>query len=303
MAIIRRFLPSVPLMCAFEAAARHESFTVAAAELSLTQSAVSRQIRALEELLGCALFVREKQTVRLTPAGEHYAREIRAALHHIADATLGLRANPKGGTLNLAVLPTFAARWLAPRLPRFQAEQPGVTLNLVTRLRPFVFEQEQLDAAIHFGAAVWPGATLDPLMGESLVAICSAGLAARFRFRAAEDLLRAPLLHLTSRPDAWERWFAALGVAHAPLSGMLLDQFAILIRLAAAGMGVALLPRFLILDELARGELSEAIEGLAARPSEGEYFLAWPPDRAGHFPLRAFRDWLLREAEGARASG
>jgi LysR family glycine cleavage system transcriptional activator len=128
MAIPRRFLPSMSLLYAFEGAAGAESFTAAAAELNLTQSAVSRQIRALEDMLGCTLFLRERQTVKLTAAGEAYAGEIREALQHIATATLGLRANPSGGSLNLAILPTFGTRWLAPRLPSFLAENPGITI-------------------------------------------------------------------------------------------------------------------------------------------------------------------------------
>jgi LysR family glycine cleavage system transcriptional activator len=293
MAIARRFLPSVPIMCAFEAAARHESFTLAAAELNLTQSAVSRQIRSLETLLGFDLFLREKQTVRLTLAGESYAREIREALLHIANATLGLRANPKGGTLNLAVLPSFAARWLAPRLPRFQAEQPAITLNLLTRLAPVRFDQDQVDAAIYFGEASWPGAQRVPLMGETVIPVCNPTLAGRYRFQHPADLLAAPLLHLTSRPDAWEGWFAAKGVSHAPLSGMLFDQFSVLAGAAIAGLGLALLPRFLFTDELMRGALVEAVfEPLTL---EARYHLAWPAAHANHYPLQAFRDWLLRE--------
>jgi LysR family glycine cleavage system transcriptional activator len=122
MAIARRFLPSMSLLRAFEAAARHQSITAAAEELNLTQGAVSRQIRALEELLGSDLFLRERQTIRLTSAGETYAREIREALRRISSATLSFRANPKGGTLNLAILPTFGTRWLAPRLSGFLRE-------------------------------------------------------------------------------------------------------------------------------------------------------------------------------------
>ncbi|GGE01354.1 hypothetical protein GCM10011390_20280 [Aureimonas endophytica] len=130
----RRLLPSIGLLSAFEASARTGSFTAAARELNLTQSAISRQIRALEEQLGVELFLRERQTVRLTPAGEAYARDIREALRRISAASLNLRANPFGGTLNLAILPTFGTRWLAPRLPDFLARHPGITINLATRL-------------------------------------------------------------------------------------------------------------------------------------------------------------------------
>ena len=161
----RRFLPSLSLLQAFEAAARLQSITGAAQELSLTQSAVSRQIRALEEQLGTCLFHREKQTIRLTLGGASYAREVREALQKISQASMNLRANPHGGTLSLAILPTFGTRWLAPRLPGFLAENPGITINLVTRLTQFDFRNEAVDAAIHFGRTDWPGADCVHLMG------------------------------------------------------------------------------------------------------------------------------------------
>lgn len=296
MAIARRFLPSTTLLCAFEAAARRGSFTAAAEELTLTQSAVSRQIRALEALLGSDLFVRDRQTVRLTSAGEAYARDIRAALSHITSATLAFRANPRGGTLNLAILPTFGTRWLAPRLPGFIAAHPGITINLSTRFAPFDFGAESIDAAIHFGRPDWSGAELMPLMGETVVPACSRSLCDAAPFRGPADLVGAPLLHLVSRPDAWERWFKAKGVAVDEVHGMLLDQFATAAQAAIAGIGVALLPRFLIEGELARGDLVTFPGG--ALDSDERYYLAWPAGRAAHPPLEAFRGWI---AEAARA--
>ena len=158
----RRFLPSLSLLSAFEAAARTGSVTIAARELDLTQSAVSRQIRALENQLGVELFVRERQTIRLTLAGDAYAREIREALRRISTASLNLRANPDGGTLTLAVLPAFGSRWLMPRLAGFLEHHRGMSVNLVTRLSPFDFKLDSIDAAIHFGDSIWPGAELTP---------------------------------------------------------------------------------------------------------------------------------------------
>lgn len=296
----RRFLPPMPVLCAFEAAARHQSFTATAAELNLTQGAVSRQIRSLEELLGADLFTRERQTVRLTVAGEAYAQDIRRALQQIATATLGFRANPKGGTLNLAILPTFGTRWLAPRLPGFLATHPGVTINLTTRLVPFDFQLEQIDAAIHFGPPDWPGAKLDFLMKETVVPACSRELLAAYSIAQPADLLKAPLLHIESRPDAWERWLRAIGVQFDEVHGMLVDQFAVAAQAAIAGLGVALLPTFLIHDELARGDLIIAVQ----RPVEsaGQYYLAWPPSKDSYPPLQAFRQWIVDEA-AARLTG
>ena len=294
MQLPRRFLPSLSFLTAFEAVARTGSITAAAHELSLTQSAVSRQIKALEEQLGAPLFVRERQRVRPTLAGAAYAREIRDALHKISGASLNLRANPGGGTLSLAILPTFGTRWLAPRLPRFLAAHPGVTINLATRLAPFDFRLEPLDAAIHFGQPDWPGAELVRLRSEQVVPVASPELRRELAPARPEDLRAAPLLHLTTRPDAWEKWFAANGVAVDGVHGMLFDQFAMVAQAAAAGLGLALLPDFLIAEELASGVLVTVLE----RPlrSDGDYYLVWPVERREHPPLAAFRAWLVTEA-------
>lgn len=300
MAIARRFLPSMSLLRAFEAAARHQSITAAAEELNLTQGAVSRQIRALEELLGSDLFLRERQTIRLTLAGDTYAREIREALRRIYSATLAFRANPMGGTLNLAILPTFGTRWLAPRLPGFLRDNPGITVNLTTRLAPFDFSLEQADAAIHFGSPDWPGAELAFLMSETVVPACNRSLLEQYRFEKPSDLLRAPLLHLVSRPDAWERWFMLHGALAEPLHGMLFDQFATAAQAAISGLGLALLPEFLIQDELARGDLVRALD-LPMQSAE-QYYLVWPANRSAYPPLVAFRQWIVQETQGNKAS-
>ncbi len=293
----RRFLPPTAHLQAFEAAARTGSITTAARELSLTQSAVSRQIKALEDLLEVELFFRERQTIRLTPGGEAYARDIRDALKRISMASMNLRANPFGGTLNLAILPTFGTRWLAPRLPSFMNANPGITLNLMTRLTMFDFRLEAMDAAIHHGKGDWQGAHTLLLREEYVVPACSPELKARFAFTEPADVRKAPLLHLTSRPDAWERW---LMLHHAPaehVQGMLFDQFATVAQVARAGLGVALLPTFLIEEELRTGQLVRALDlpkGCEMKNAEA-YYLAWPEDRAAHPPLMAFRDWILAE--------
>ncbi|HBW60859.1 MAG TPA: LysR family transcriptional regulator [Comamonas kerstersii] len=296
MSLSRRFLPPMSLLCAFEAAARHQSFTAAAAELHLTQSAVSRQIRALEDRLGAELFVRERQTVRLTAAGQAYAQEIRGSLMRIANATLSFRTNPQGGQLNLAILPTFGTRWLAPRLPQFFSEQPGITINLTTRLSRFDFQLEAVDAAIHFGQPHWPGAELAFLMSETVVPACSAAMWAQHQFSQPRDLIKAPLLHLASRPDAWRRWFEHQGCRVAETPGMLLDQFATAAQAATAGVGIALLPKFLIERELANGDLVHALPGCPEMESAERYYLAWPSSRTDYPPLQVFRDWLKEAA-------
>lgn len=295
----RRFLPSVSLLAAFEAAARTGSITEAAAELSLTQSAVSRQIKALEDQLGLALFVRAKQKIQLTFGGQVYAREIRDALAKISNASLNLLANPSGGTLTIAVPPTFGARWLTRRLPRFAKARPDVSLNILSRLGQFDFREDVIDAAIYFGDDPWPGAERLRLRGEVVFPVCAPDLAARYGFETAEDIRRAPLLHLTTRPDAWELWLAQYGADNRGVHGMLFDQFATIYEAAAAGLGVALLPEFLFAEELAEKRIVRALN--LPMTGRGDYYLCWPRQKADNPLLAIFRDWLLTETAKGEA--
>jgi len=289
----RRFLPSTAVLAAFESAARTGSMTLAARELSLTQSAVSRQIKILEKQLDVELFVRERQTIRLTAVGDAYAREVREALHKISTASFNLHANPSGGMLNLAILPTFGTRWLAPRLPRFLAANPGITINLATRLSYFDFRAEALDAAIHFGQPEWPGAEMVLLRSEEVVPACSPALKRQHGFRVAGDFKQAPLLSISTRPQAWDRWFSLHDVPGRTSQGMVFDQFATVAQAAIAVVGVALLPTFLIKDELASRKLVRAINLPMESPER--YYLVWPSERATYPPLLAFREWLVAE--------
>ncbi len=291
----RRFLPSTALLCAFEAAARTSSFTRAAEELNLTQSAVSRQIKALEEQIGVALFMRERQKVNLTLAGETYARDVREALQMIANASMTLRTNPDGGALNLAILPTFGTRWLAPRLPDFLKDNPGVTVNLTTRLRPFDFSTEPQDAAIHFGQHNWPDTDAMFLHDETVVPTCSPDLLEHYDIQTPVDLLKAPILHLATRPKAWERWLHVQGIDGEKVPGMVFDQFATVAQAVVHGIGIALLPHFLIENELSEGTLVPALN-LPVR-SVGAYHLVWPKSRSTYPPLKSFRDWIGGQAE------
>ncbi|THT99013.1 LysR family transcriptional regulator [Lampropedia puyangensis] len=292
----RRDLPPTSLLIAFEAVARLLSFTAAAAELHLTQSAVSRQVRALEDFVGTALFIRERQTVKLSGIGQVYAQEVREALARITSATLACKTNPQGGALNLAILPTFGTRWLAPRLPDFFQKHPGITLNLSTRLAKFDFQLDMQDAAIHFGQADWPNAESAFLMHETVVPACSPAFLQRHAIGRVPDLVEVPLLHLASRAHAWQRWFASKGMELPAIAGAHFDQFATLAQAAVAGVGVALLPQFLIERELQQGELVCAVPNLPALQSVGAYYLVWPARRAHFPPLQTFRAWLQEQA-------
>ncbi|WP_433994760.1 LysR family transcriptional regulator [Bradyrhizobium canariense] len=291
----RRFLPSTSLLSAFEAAARTGSVTLAARELSLTQSAVSRQITLLEEQLDVELFARDRRTIRLTTAGEVYARDVREALRKISTASFNLSANPKGGTLDLAILPTFGTRWLAPRLPKFLVQNPGITINLATRLTHFDFGTEAaLDAAIHFGRRDWPGVEMALSRSEQVIPACSPELKSQYGFCEACDLKNAPLLSISTRLNAWGQWFSLQNIADGSGQTMYFDQFATVAQAAIVGIGVALLPTFLIQEELVTGKLVCALN-LPMQSAEN-YYLVWPPERSTHEPLVTFREWLLAES-------
>lgn len=285
----RRFLPSTAALQAFEAVARLGSATQAATELSLTQGAISRQIKALEDQLEVSLVARSGRNLVLTPAGEHYAQEIRGVLAHLGKATLALRTNPHGGTLNLSILPAFGMHWLAPRLPDFGAAHPEVTINLSTRLAPFDFTSEPFDAAIHFGRADWPGTDHLYLTAETVLAVCAPD-------RPCEvPLEHQTLLHLETRPRGWARWFAAKGIPNPPGAGMQFDQFSTMAQAAVHGMGVALLPTFVAEPYLRAGSLVLAAPD--RQESIGSYFLVWPSGKADSAPLTQFRDWLTTQAK------
>lgn len=291
----RLSVPSLSALAAFEAAARHGSFTRAAEELNLTQGAVSRQVALLEQALGVSLFERVRKRVSLTPAGSAYAADVRDGLARLAAATVSAMAfRGASGVLNLAILPTFGTRWLIPRLPRFLDAHPGITINFATRLVPFDFGRDAVDAAIHFGDPVWPGAVLHRLMGEEIVPVAAPSLIARTRLAEPADMLRVPLLQQSTRPRAWANWLEQQGLApERAMMGPRFEQFAMVSQAAVAGLGLAIVPRFLIEEELRSGVLVVPFDR-PVRGTEG-YYLVYPEARAGLPAIIAFRDWLLRE--------
>ncbi len=288
----RRFLPSIPSLLALEAVDRLGSASAAAEELSLTQSAISRQLKAMEEQLGVKLIQRSQMRLQLTPAAKDYVQVARTTLHQLAQASLKLKANPLGGSLNLSILPAFGMHWLAPRLQDFARRHPEVTVNLNTRLRPFDFDRERFDAAIHFGRKDWTGVNYLPIMREDVLPVCAPSLLPA-KNDNIEWLLDAPLLQLETRPDAWEKWFAMQGRDVAGIKGMLFDQFATMGQATIHGLGVALLPSYLVEDDLRTGRLVLAWRGPGF--SLGNFYLVWPQSRAESEPLKSFRLWLQEQ--------
>ena len=294
----RRFLPSISALLSFEAVVRLGTATAAAQELNLTQSAVSRQIKTLEEKLGVTMMIRQGRRLTPTQAGLDYVTQVRDILNRLAQASVSARTNPTGGTLNLAILPAFGMHWLAPRLRDFARDHPEVTVNLSTRLRPFTFAGSRFDAAIHFGHEDWPGVRYLPLLPETVVAVCAPDLLPA-PLEDARDVRHLPLLHLETRPRGWARWLSSLGVTDEPPGGMMFDQFSTMAQAAIHGLGVALLPTFFARPYLRDGQLV-----LAASPttqSIGNYYLVWPDDRDETAALASFRSWLAQQAEPATA--
>lgn len=257
MQVKNAHFPSLALLRSFECAARHQSFTLAAQELHLTQSAISRQVKELEEVIGVPLFLRLGRRVALTQAGRVFAADIAVDLDRIRQSTLrAISAGSSGKVLRIATLPTFAARWLIPRLPHFQAANPGVEVSLSTRLEPFDLLNDRFDLAIHYGRRDWPNVDLLELCSEEMVPVASKTFLEGRSDLEPEDIAALPLLHLESRPTAWADWLALHGVSSpALLPGKQFDQFTMIIAAAATSLGLALLPQYLIEDELQSGAL------------------------------------------------
>lgn len=296
-------LPSLAALRTFEAAARHMSFTKAAAELNLTQSAVSRHIRGIEEYLGVLLFERIKQKLELTDAGRSYAKDIRTALDQMQLATVNLVAHRgQGGILNLATPPAFGLKWLIPRLDKFGRTHPDILINLATHLdaKPFNFDNEQLDAAIHYGNNDWPDVLFDPLIGEEITLACSPGyLAKNPPLAKPQDLAHHVLLQSTRRPNMWRDWLQGKDAEGINVwGGLRFEAFYMIMQAAVAGLGVALLPRLLIQEDVHLRRLVIPMpENFVSRNA---YCLVYPKSKRNNPKLHAFRTWILSEAVMAK---
>ncbi|WP_312404725.1 LysR family transcriptional regulator [Rhizobium sp.] len=289
----RKLLPSTSALAAFDSVARLGSFSLAADELSLTQGAISRQVSGLEEQLGVMLFDRTSRGVVLTTAGADFAKAIAGALSQIRSASLHAMTKRHSDQLNLAILPTFGTRWLMPRIPGFVARHPEITLNFATRIGLFDFDRDGIDMAIHVGQPEWPGAECTFLMDEMVAPVCSPAFLSSHPVVQAQDLLRLPLLHMASRPGGWKHWFESLRIAGSMSEGMRFEQFGSVTQACLAGLGVGLMPLFLIDTELASGQLVEAFPHQVVSPSA--YYVVAPQAKASFPPVVAFRAWLMEE--------
>lgn len=299
---MRRKIPTTQALACFEAAARHGSFTRAAQELNLTQGAISRQVAALEDFLGVPLFKRGQRGMALTPAGEDYARQVSRQLDALERDTLDVMGRQgEGDALTLAVVPTFANRWLIPRLPGLMQRHTELQVHIEVRTRPFLFTDSGVDAALYAGTPEqvrqWVGVQAHRLMTEHVLPVCSPSLMVGRSGWTPAELALAPLLQQATRPEAWRHWFDALGVdAPRAMAGPRYELFSMQSTAAASGLGVALMPTLLVQDELARGTLVVACN--QPQPSGRHYHLVQPsrPERPA---LLLFRQWLLEQVDAS----
>lgn len=294
MATGRRHLPLNGLR-AFEAAARHLSFTLAAAELGVTQAAISHQIRGLEDTLGVGLFRRLNRGLLLTDAGQTLLPAVRAALDGLAAALDRLERPDAAGSLTVSVMPSFAVKWLVPRLSRFHASHPDIDLRISANERLVDFARDGIDVAIRFGRGSWPGVASQWIAGESVAPMCAPAVAATLR--TADDLAQVTLLHEEMRPlgrfPDWRTWLAAAAGDVDAGRGPRFSHTHLMLQAAIDGHGVALGQTLLAADDLAAGRLVEPYR--LRLPTGLAYHLATPPIAAEQAKIKAFRTWVLAE--------
>ena len=295
---MRKGVPNLGALQAFEATARLGSFSRAAEELSLTHSAIFRQVNGLEERLGVALFTRVRRRIVLTDAGAEYAARVRHHLEQLEKDTFSLMSRAGlGHSLHIAVLPTLATTWLVPRLPAFQARHADIAVSLSSRTLPFQFADHPFDAAIYHAEQPWAatqGIRLFP--EEALVPVCSPFLY-EIAQHASDGLAGLTHLHMMSRPDAWRDWYRTQGLEYLPgvAAGPRYELFTMLLAAVHAGLGVGLIPRFLADEALANGDLVVPFDGaLAVRQS---YYFSYPVHVGKTDALIAFEAWLQETVE------
>jgi LysR family glycine cleavage system transcriptional activator len=298
---MKRLLPPLGSLVAFEAAARHLSFTRAGAELAVTQAAISHQVKALEEHVGRPLFRRLPRALLLTDEGQALSRAVGDALDRL-DGALSQARSPAGSTrLVVTVLPSFAARWLVPRLGRFYAAHPDVDLHLVATTTLLDLERENIDVGIRYGRGSWRGTVAEHLLAEELIPVCSPALRDGKRPLKRPGDLRHHTLLVGDREEDWRDWLARAGAGDVPVRGPVFTDSNLLVQAAVAGQGVALGRGVLVHDELAAGRLVRAFPRQRRRwPAEHAYWVASPPSRAKRPEVRAFGAWLHAEARAYR---
>src|SRR6185369_1650569 len=292
---MRPRLPPLNALKAFEAAARHESFTRAAEELCVTQGAVSHQVKALEAELAVKLFNRERQRLIITEAGRDYLAVVRDALDRIAIGTERLLQRQNTGVLTVSTSPDFAAKWLVHRLGHFAEAHPGIDPRVSGTLHHVDFAREEVDLAVRHGDGNWPGLDAVRLSAEQLFAVCSPKLlSGKRRVSKPADILKHPLIHMDSRTD-WTNWLQAAGLDDsAATHGPVLNRASMVIDAAIDGQGIALARTTLAAGDLIKGHLVRPFA--QALPLSKTYWIICPKATASLPKIVTFRAWLLAEA-------
>ncbi|MBR1090294.1 transcriptional regulator GcvA [Bradyrhizobium manausense] len=290
-------LPSLNGLRAFEAAARHLSFTLAASELNVTQTAISHQIRRLEEELGIRLFIRQNRALALTPEARDYLPGVRAAFNDLRLATDRLLRTDDDKVLTVSTIASLAAKWLLPRLTDFQETHPGIDVRITTSTSLVDFQRDKVDAAIRYGRGQWPGVRADWLMADELFPVCSPSLLRGDKpLRTPEDLKDHVLLH-TNNSDDWRLWLtaAALPAGLSRQPGMTFDMSFMTVQAAIDGMGVAMGRTSYVQDDIAKGRL--VVPFKIALPADAGFYLVSPEGRREAPKLTAFRQWMIAAAQ------
>ena len=291
-------LPSLNGLRAFEAAARHLSFTRAASELNVTQTAISHQIRRLELELGVRLFVRQNRALELTAEARDYLPGIRAAFNDLRLATDRLLRRGDDNVLTVSTLASFAAKWLLPRLSNFQDLHSGIDVRITTSTSLLDFRDGNVDAGIRYGRGHWPGVRADWLMADELFPVCSpALLAGKHPLRRPEDLRDHVLLHTSNTgSDDWRQWLTAAGLPSdiSQQRGLTFDLIFMTVQAAIDGAGVAMGRTTYVRDDIAKGRL--VVPFTIALPADAGFYLVSPEGGRDPPKLGAFRDWLTSAA-------
>ena len=291
---------------AFEASARHQSFSLAAQELNVTPAAVGQLVRTLEDWLGSLLFVRStsgRARLVTTEVAEQALPDIRAGLERLAVGLERLRSGSAGGVLTVTVSPAFAAKWLLPRIERFQAAWPETDLRLDTSLKPVDFVAQRIDVGVRYGRGQWPGLAAEKLMDEEVYPVCAPALLATATLQAPGDLRGQVLIHDQSVDTStgfasWQAWLRHAGVQGVPTDrGLRINNSAAVLQAAIDGQGVALARSVMAHDDLAAGRLVRLFPQVRLE-SALAYYVVYRPECIAQPKVAAFRDWLLREAHG-----
>ncbi|MFQ5582658.1 MAG: transcriptional regulator GcvA [Mariprofundaceae bacterium] len=288
-------LPSLNALRAFAVAGRCLSLTTAAEELFVTPSALSHQIRGLEEALGVKLFERTYKGLELTKAGQSILPGIRDGFEQISQALALLQERPEEDVLTVSMLSTFAMRWFIPRLARFQQIHPDIDVRISTSVALVDFKREGIDCAIRSGAGTWPDVIAQRLFAEQFAPVCSPALATPDTPLAKpEDLQHHTLLHAELRPDDWRIWLHSAGAGNLrPKHEQVFETRNFAIQAAVDGLGVAIIDPSLVTEEIHSGRLIQPFAQILA--SESAYYLVYPERVAQSRRITAFRDWLLSE--------